>query len=752
MIDWESFSAAVERELGLSLNEEQEEVVRQPAGSFLWVAAGPGSGKTTALALRLLKLILVDGVNPAGIMATTFTRKAASELRSRVLEWGIKLYCTLPPDRHLDLNQMIIGTLDSIAQEVLGDHRLPGEPPPTVVEEFVSERLLLKALLKNRLHRDPSLAECLALLTDSNPKHLSDPKKKAEILREIRERIAHDRVDFSLLRHASYSGITLVCQVLEDYRQLLESKFLCDYAALEEEFLAKLTEGTLTPFLDRLRCLLVDEYQDTNFLQEEIYLHLARACREKLGGLTVVGDDDQALFRFRGATVELFGRLGRRLKEDLGIDACTAYLCRNYRSSRIIVDLVNHYITMEPRYQEVRMPGKPPVQAARPDGTDYPVLGLFRPSPEELAYDLAEFIARLIREGFRAQGISLPRATPGDIVLLCDTPKEFKYDGSPRLPLLLRRLLEEKGIKVFNPRGQPLRDIPCVQLLCGFLLECLDPGSQVQSSLFLQEAEDIFDRWRAEARNKLDRGAPPELCAFVRSWQKRTPSRRLESPSVTVPLTELIYKLITWIPEMQDDVEGLVYLEAIARTVSQSALISSFQGNIIFEPGSLEGERSRRSVAEILAEILAPVALNIVRIEEELLETLPSDRVNIMSIHQAKGLEFPVVIVDVGSDFRINHKAQAFRRFPLVGSQEHILEDRLREHSPLLGRPARPARDRAFDDLRRKFFVAYSRARDLLVLVGREGVKKGKIPHVALGWHRDNHWPWRTGIPHLKEI
>src|SRR4051812_17099954 len=69
----------------------QHDVVSAPPDEALFVVAGPGTGKTTALTIRILKLVLVDGVPPRGVLATTFTKKAAAELRSRVLGWGFRL-------------------------------------------------------------------------------------------------------------------------------------------------------------------------------------------------------------------------------------------------------------------------------------------------------------------------------------------------------------------------------------------------------------------------------------------------------------------------------------------------------------------------------------------------------------------------------------------------------------------------------------------------------------------------------------
>src|SRR5262249_50268435 len=153
-------------------------------------------------------------------------------------------------------------------------------------------------------------------------------------------------------------------------------------------------------------------------------------------------------------------------------------------------------------------------------------------------------------------------------------------------------------------------------------------------------------------------------------------------------LVDLAYKLVTWIPAFQDDIEGLVYLEAIVRTTTEASRFSKFGSEIVFSPPNLE----QPSVYSAVWDIFVPLASGAIDVDEDLLETLPRDRLNVLSIHQAKGLEFPLVIVDVGSDFRQNHWKQAFKRFPRDGGETCNLEDELRPFSPL-GVPVRSALD-----------------------------------------------------------
>ena len=142
-----------------------------------------------------------------------------------------------------------------------------------------------------------------------------------------------------------------------------------------------------------------------------------------------------------------------------------------------------------------------------------------------------------------------------------------------------------------------------------------------------------------------------------------------------------------------------------------------------------------------------PIASGGVQIDENYFEVIPANRFNIMSIHQAKGLEFPLVIVDVGSRFKKNLPKDANLRFPKNVDSSSIIQDRIKKYSSLSNRN-RDSKDMAFDDLTRLYFVAFSRAKDVLLLVGlnpnidgyKQNDKQMKIPNVALGWNRDEEF------------
>lgn len=783
MVPWSRFLALVVDTgvLGRHIDRDagQHAAVSAAAGESLFIVAGPGSGKTTALALRVLRLVFVDRIDPKAILATTFTKKAATELRSRILSWGDQLrramladpaILTSSPDleeelRRLDLNRVTTGTLDSIAEQALADYREPGTQPPIPLDKFVADAQMLRlGLWRGRRDQDPNFSAYVTHLRGR-----AWQKDMLDACRDARDRFLHDQVDINAFEQGTaptHAGASVLCGVVEDYAAGLQEGLVMDFAGLEQEFLDRLNRGLLDRFVDDIQAVLVDEYQDTNLLQERIYFALGTAAVEKSGSITVVGDDDQSLYRFRGATVELFADFPGRLHGHRGIAARTVYLQTNYRSTRNIVDWYSGFVDLDPAYGFARVSGKPPLLAGRTGSyDDYPVLGMFRPDAGILARDLAGFVGEvfngsgvIVGQGSeRTRVIRDPdRGAVGDCALLCSSPRERASGGRERLPLLLRGELERltNPIEVFNPRGQELNEMHEVQQLCGLMLECIDPDSRVQNGENLPRAvSDVFRRWRSEAWRYVNSNPPAPgsvetsttLGEFVHAWQRRRPQRGGRWPR-EVALIELLYDIVAWMPPFQEDPEGLVFLEAITRTIIQMAPFA-YDSAVHRDPPRADG-----SVKQILWNIFQPLASGAIDIDEDLIEQLPRDRLQIMSIHQAKGLEFPLVMVDVASDFTRNHHRQTFLRFPDGGSTQ-ILEDELRPFSPL-GTPARSARDRAFDDLIRQYFVAFSRPQDVLMLVGIGDPNSGPIPrieNVAAGHIRNGQRRWDT-LPSLVYI
>lgn len=743
------------------------------------IVAGPGSGKTTVLVLRALRHVLVDRVSPEQVMITTFTKKAAKEIRTRLIEWGTPLieallarHATLAPSyvaflRDVDINRFVTGTLDSLCEEALSGAREPDERPLVVVEAFAANQMLAR---RGEIFAELSGArqEIQDYLGQYN--FAGDPPTTVgditRIIRTIVDRIVQDEVD-----RAGYVGPgqhlearQAIARVMDRYEGYLRTTGQLDFPMLERVFFERIDAGRVPPLVADVKVLLIDEYQDTNPLQERIYLRLASVTR---ASLTVVGDDDQSLYRFRGATIELFRDFPRRAQQALGgPPPQLLYLTANYRSTPEIVTFFNDFIVNDADFAPARIqPPKPRIVAREPTNR-VPVLGMFRDTAQDLAVDLADLLDLVFRRGGRPADGQLGEAILansqggdfGDAVLLASTVNEYTrgfMGNAPRerFPALLRQELARRGTQCFNPRGRALKDIPSVRRMLGLVLECLDPSSPahdqgvvVEGMRITNQVRDAFRGWRGEAQAFL-RTNPPAvkrggetLIQVVGRWRRFATEGRGEGSEW--PVLDVFYSLLPWIPEFQDDPECQVYLEAISRCAAQAATFSGYRALLLRDP-----THRAQSIQSTIRDVLAPIADDLVEVDEEIMPSVPRDRLNLMTIHQAKGLEFPLVIVDVASDYTRNHPAQRFRRFPDTPSPVTVMEDDLAPITPIGPlRTARSAMQRSFEDLIRLYYVAYSRPQSALLLVGcRKCLEfNTKIPNVATFWRRDGTWAWRV--------
>jgi DNA helicase-2/ATP-dependent DNA helicase PcrA len=553
-----------------------------------------------------------------------------------------------------------------------------------------------------------------------------------------------------------------VVDIFEGYRNRLQQTNIFDFAVLELRLLERLEDDSLPEWVDGITALLIDEYQDTNPLQEAVYFKIISAASPLV---TIVGDDDQSMYRFRGGSVELFTQFGSRCFSATGRQTRRIDMVANYRSSREIVDFYNSHILGDPGFASARiLPAKPAVVSQR-GALGMPILGMFRQNPADLADSLATWLNELLvsrrkfldPDGVGSELVLSEEGDLGDFVILAHSIEEAKYNSfgdsaEDRFPGHFRNAMRDKGLQVFNPRGRALRTITSVQQLLGLLLLCLDPDEMQTESVYPTNESRFFLReWRSAATTLVEQNPSPSdkggLGGFINRWQAVSRGGQDSAFPEDWPALELVFKLVTWIPGFQNDPEHQVWLEAITRAVSSSGMASAY-GMQIYK-SNVHRERSRKS---LIRDALLPIAENEIDVDEDIMPSVPRNRLQLMTIHQAKGLEFPLVIVDVGSHFKSNHHKQAFLRFPRNPSNVVLMEDDVEPHleSPL--RLGRTPIDRTFDDLARLYYVAYSRPQSVLMLVGCESelaygkgpsLDKGVIPNISLGWARDQTWPWR---------
>ncbi|WP_176722482.1 UvrD-helicase domain-containing protein [Candidatus Thiosymbion oneisti] len=779
----EAFVDILTETLGSEPNPEQRECLLHGKDAPTFIVAGPGSGKTRVLVQRAFRHAVVDRIFPEQIVVTTFTKKAAKEIRSRLIQWGepvveqARTFAEREGDEELfaylgrvDVNRFVTGTLDGLCEEALDISRIPTEPRYTLLDEFAA-RTLLTRHGKLYAERDATseLDQFLSGFTlDGEPP--SSTGDAARVLKSIADRIVHDLVDENGLQNQTNPGLRAALAVIQRYSVYLDETSQLDFPRLESTIWRRLLDGQDIGPLGKAQAVLVDEYQDTNLLQEQIYFGIAK---RQAATLTVVGDDDQSLYRFRGATIELFRGFAERARTALSCgDISPIHLQRNYRSSKDIVDFFNGFIKNDPDFNPgARVQPLKPEITCESDIEPFPILGIFR----EEVKDLAEAVADFLYDIFSGQGRAIPdtdlklRAAPsggdfGDAVLLSKSVNEFGRAAfgkppNPKFPYFLRNALEERGIRVFNPRGRPLRDVPAVQRLLGLVLETIDPSGPstpdgtIASSPDMHLRNDVkrvFGEWRQTARDQLQ--ANPSAMDGTRLQLRLNEIRKIAQPGDDSPrdwpLLDAVYAYVPYIPELSDDPEHQVYLEVVSRAASQMVSFSTYRGQIYrTEP---HNNRSRRSA---LYDMLAPLAEGNIEIDEEILADVPRNCFNMMTIHQAKGLEFPMVIVDVSSECKTNHVKQRFKRFPERPSGTTAIEDTLAPFTEIGDlRLQRTPLQRSFEDIIREYYVAYSWPQSVLVLVGnRKAIRTNtNTKHVGHFWRSDGSWAWTDNLPARK--
>ena len=302
-----------------ALNEPQRQAVMATDGPLL-ILAGAGSGKTRVLTHRTAYLIEECGVNPYNIMAITFTNKAAGEMRERIdqmVGYGSESIwvCTF----HSTCVRILRRYIDRL-----------GFGTNFTIYDSDDQKTLMKDICK-RLEIDTKMyKEKMFLSAISSAKdELIDPI-------EFETRAAGDYVKRKQT------------QVYREYQQALKQNNALDFDDLimKTVELFKLDKEVLASYQDRFRYIMVDEYQDTNTAQFE----LIRLLALKYQNLCVVGDDDQSIYKFRGANIYNILNFEHHFP-----DATVIKLEQNYRSTQNILDAANAVIANNQGRKEKRL-------------------------------------------------------------------------------------------------------------------------------------------------------------------------------------------------------------------------------------------------------------------------------------------------------------------------------------------------------------------------------------------------------------
>jgi DNA helicase-2/ATP-dependent DNA helicase PcrA len=661
-------SPAAERILE-GLTPSQRAAVLHEGGPLL-ILAGAGTGKTTVLTRRIAHLISSKKARPEEILALTFTEKAAVEMAERVDE--------LIPYGYAET---WIGTFHAFGDRILREAALEAGLNPefrvlTRPEQiiFLRERLFRLPLRRFRPLGDPTqhLSALLDVVSRAKDEHVSPEafsahaKAKAERARTPEDEDAADR-DSEIA--AFYSA----------YQALLRESGVADFGDQIHEALVQLEArpDLLRRQRERYPVILVDEFQDTNHAQLEMVRLLAGEGSPRI---TVVGDDDQAIYRWRGAAAANLLAFRK-----LYPGAAQVVLNENHRSSQPILDAASRLVSYNNPYRlEVIAGVDKRLRSGRPSGP--PV----RHAHCDTVSAEADFVAAAIEERL-GRGMR-----PRDFGILVRS----NGDADPFL-----RALNMKGIpsRFSGSRGLYAREE--VRLLVCFLKVLANPQDSV--SLFYLASSEVY-------------GVPElDLLRLNHESQRKTRPlletfRALETGEAfaTAETRERTKRLLADLEEAAKDVPGRRTGEVLYAYLQRSGFLARLAAQ-----GSAAAEAKVKNIARFFETVKAygdvadhdrvPSFVEHLTLLREagddpaVAEADPDeDAVHLMTVHKAKGLEFPVVIL-VGL---------AEARFPLRRRGESL------ELPTELTREEAPPGDAHLHEERRLFYVAMTRAQEELLL------------------------------------
>ena len=290
------------------LNESQYEAVVNTEGPVL-VLAGAGSGKTRVVTYKIAYLVKEIGINPFNILAITFTNKAANEMKERAEELLER-----------SINGMWIGTFHSICVRILRKHYSSNF---TIYDTQDSVNLIKRIIKDRNLDSDQFKPKSIK-------NRISDFKNKGMGVKEFQEFAGSDFY------------LKIVGEIFFDYEAAMKEANALDFddLLLKTVKIFEANPSVCEEYSSKFDYIFVDEYQDVNDIQYKFI----KAISHVHNNLTVVGDENQSIYAFRGANLENILNFERDFK-----GAKVIYLNQNYRSTKSILDAANHLILNNPQ-------------------------------------------------------------------------------------------------------------------------------------------------------------------------------------------------------------------------------------------------------------------------------------------------------------------------------------------------------------------------------------------------------------------
>lgn len=661
-------------------NKGQRDAITTSDGPVL-ITAGPGTGKTYTLIQRAIFLIQECGVKPESIFIATFTEKAAKELITRITnELSAR-------DISANINEMYIGTFHSLCLRILKENleytRL--RKNYRLLDGFDQQYMIFQNLYRFNKLDDYDLVV-------SNGGWWSQAENICKFVNNLSEEL----VSPDELMEDEDSSIAAMGRILKEYRSILEEENMMDFSSIQIEAynLLKDYPDVLNEMQNKLTYIMVDEYQDTNFIQEQIVFLLA----DRHHNICVVGDDDQGLYRFRGATI----RNILEFPQKFPAGQCRIIpLVVNYRSNSDIVDFYNKWMatTSGAKFKFCWDKYRYDKKIEPHTKTTLKSPAVVKLSGEEDTDEWHDKILWFIDE----LKLSGKLSDYNQIAFLFNSVKH------PRV-ISLANFLEAHGINVYSPRSDMFFQRDEIKLALGCLMLMFPRyvnGLEENEYQFIKP--DLLTYYRnciITANEYLSQKENSELLKLLRRNGKRHLSL---SGTTDYAYSGLLYQLFEFQPFVKildtDMRAGVVDVRPVRNIATLTQIIGKFEylhRIDVLDSKEYRGKRRIDRDTELLFNQYLRLLFEggITEYEDDS-EYAPSGCVSFLTIHQSKGMEFPIVIVD------------SLSNVPRKNSNDlmQMIEERY------FKRPTFEPHDATkFFDFWRLYYTAFSRAQDLLLL------------------------------------
>ena len=582
-----------------TLNPAQREAVEKTEGPVL-ILAGAGSGKTRVLSTRIGHLIEDKGVQPANILAITFTNKAANEMRERVEE-------TLESDA----SDMWISTFHSCCVRILRkDINRIGYNRSFVIYDSADQVTLVKDCLKELNLNDKVFEPKMIISTISGAKDkLYDPKQ------------------FKAM-HMNDNRMSKIADVYALYQDRLKRNSALDFDDLifKTVELLKSDKEVLDYYRNRFKYIMVDEYQDTSKAQYELIKILAKEHQN----ICVVGDDDQSIYGWRGADI----RNILEFEKDYD-DVHVVKLEQNYRSTQIILDAANTVISNNIERKRKRL------WSEKKDGE------LIKIQVAQDEIEESDFVADMIAKISREQNRSYK-----DFAVL------YRANAQSRS---VEDALNRSQIPYNIYGGTKFYERKEIKDLIAYLRVIQNPQDDIsikriinvpRRGIGLRTIEKIEDRASLKQESIYSVLIDIETNSEISTKARNSISEFVDNVIGTLRTMREVYPVSKLIEKVIESIDYYGYIDELYKGDKEEA---EERKDNVKEFISVAMEFEQNSEEKDLETFLTGVALTSESSEEEEI-----DKVSLMTIHTSKGLEFPVVFI-VGMEDGLFPIARAVR-------------------------------------------------------------------------------------------